>query len=83
MNIEKDTLNILGDHPGIVRLYYTFQDERSLYFVLDLAIGGELLGFLKRVCFTPSQGSMHKNANRQYSCLHLMRSAQDSMGRKY
>ncbi|KAF8456679.1 kinase-like domain-containing protein [Terfezia claveryi] len=49
VNIEKDTLNILGDHPGIVRLYYTFQDERSLYFVLDLATGGELLGFLKRV----------------------------------
>lgn len=49
VNIEKDTLNILGDHPGIVRLYYTFQDERSLYFVLDLATGGELLGFLKRL----------------------------------
>ncbi|KAF8458510.1 kinase-like domain-containing protein [Kalaharituber pfeilii] len=49
VNIEKDTLNILGDHPGIVRLYYTFQDERSLYFVLDLATGGELLGFLKRM----------------------------------
>ena len=49
MNIEKDTLNILGEHPGIVRLYYTFQDERSLYFVLDLATGGELLGVLKKV----------------------------------
>ena len=48
VNIEKDTLNRLTDHPGVVRLYYTFQDERSLYFVLDLASGGELLGFLKR-----------------------------------
>jgi len=28
VNIEKDTLNRLTDHPGIVRLYYTFQDER-------------------------------------------------------
>jgi 3-phosphoinositide dependent protein kinase-1 len=49
VNIEKDTLNRLTDHPGVVRLYYTFQDERSLYFVLDLASGGELLGFLKRI----------------------------------
>ncbi|KAL9069711.1 MAG: hypothetical protein Q9157_006061 [Trypethelium eluteriae] len=49
VNIEKDTLNRLTDHPGVVRLYYTFQDERSLYFVLDLATGGELLGVLKKL----------------------------------
>ncbi|KAI5358221.1 Putative serine/threonine-protein kinase, active [Septoria linicola] len=49
VNIERDTLNRLTEHPGIVRLYYTFQDERSLYFVLDLATGGELLGVLKRL----------------------------------
>lgn len=48
VNIEKDTLNRLTEHPGIVRLYYTFQDERSLYFVLDLATGGELLSVLKK-----------------------------------
>lgn len=49
VNIERDTLNRLTDHPGVVRLYYTFQDERSLYFVLDLCAGGELLGVLKRM----------------------------------
>lgn len=49
VNIEKDTLNRLTDHPGVVRLYYTFQDEQSLYFVLDLASSGELLGVLKRM----------------------------------
>lgn len=48
VNIEKNTLNRLTDHPGIVRLYYTFQDETSLYYVLDLCTGGELLGVLKR-----------------------------------
>lgn len=49
VNIERDTLNRLTEHPGIVRLYYTFQDERSLYFVLDLASGGELLSTLKKM----------------------------------
>ncbi|KAM0513164.1 hypothetical protein ACHAPE_008203 [Trichoderma viride] len=48
VNIEKNTLNRLTEHPGIVRLYYTFQDETSLYYVLDLCNGGELLGVLKR-----------------------------------
>lgn len=49
VNIEKDTLNKLTEHPGIVRLYYTFQDYQSLFFVLDLCTGGELLGVLKRM----------------------------------
>lgn len=48
VNIEKNTLNRLTEHPGIVRLYYTFQDETSLYYVLDLCSGGELLGVLKK-----------------------------------
>lgn len=60
VNIEKDTLNRLTDHPGVVRLYYTFQDERSLYFVLDLATGGELLGVLKKV------GSFDEECSRFY-----------------
>ncbi|KAK3076837.1 hypothetical protein LTS18_011869, partial [Coniosporium uncinatum] len=60
VNIEKDTLNRLTDHPGVVRLYYTFQDERSLYFVLDLASGGELLGVLKKM------GSFNEECTRFY-----------------
>lgn len=31
-----------------MRLYYTFQDESSLYFVLDYAANGELLSLIKR-----------------------------------
>ncbi|KTW28945.1 hypothetical protein T552_01575 [Pneumocystis carinii B80] len=58
--IEKDTLNKLGNHPGIVQLYYTFQDERNLYFVLSLAANGELLGFVKHF------GSLNEECTRYY-----------------
>ena len=76
VNIEKNTLNRLGDHPGIVRLYYTFQDERSLYFVLDLAAGGELLGFVKKVrkgMLFPFQSMNHANVNFRHQDGHIRR----------
>ncbi|KAL3421044.1 hypothetical protein PVAG01_07489 [Phlyctema vagabunda] len=60
VNIEKDTLNRLIEHPGIVRLFYTFQDSQSLYYVLDLASGGELLGVLKKI------GSFDEECTRFY-----------------
>jgi 3-phosphoinositide dependent protein kinase-1 len=62
VNIEKDTLNRLTDHPGVVRLYYTFQDEQSLYFVLDLASQGELLGVLKRMTTFDEEGTVFYGA---------------------
>lgn len=47
VNIEKTTLHRLGQqHPGIVQLYYTFQDELSLFFALDFAEYGELLSII-------------------------------------
>jgi 3-phosphoinositide dependent protein kinase-1 len=50
VNVEKSVLNKIHHHPLIVRLYYTFQDSYSLYFVLDLAKKGDLLGlFIKWV----------------------------------
>lgn len=83
VNIEKDTLNRLGDHPGIVKLYYTFQDERNLYFVLDLATGGELLGFLKKVCF-PSKLPIQKAYTEHVSRLApLTRNARGSTELRY
>jgi 3-phosphoinositide dependent protein kinase-1 len=60
VNIEKDALNRLIEHPGIVRLYYTFQDNSSLYYVLDIANGGELLGVLKKI------GSFDEECTRFY-----------------
>ncbi|GMG21685.1 unnamed protein product [Ambrosiozyma monospora] len=60
VNIEKDTLNILGKHPGIVTLYYTFQDDKSLYFVIDFAKNGELLSLIRKL------GSLSENLSKYY-----------------
>lgn len=60
VDIEKNTLNRLGDHPGIIRLFYTFQDESSLYFVLDFAANGELLSLIKKM------GSIDEDGTRYY-----------------
>ena len=36
------------DHPFIVNLYSTFQDDYSLYMVIGLAQGGELYQFMQK-----------------------------------
>lgn len=48
VNIEKHALNRLAGCPGVVSLFFTFQDKYSLYFVLDFAANGELLGLVKQ-----------------------------------
>ncbi|KAI0356286.1 kinase-like protein [Trametes cingulata] len=59
---EKNTLVRLGSgHPGIVRLHWTFQDEWSLFFVLDLARNGELQTRIARM------GSLSIECVRYYS----------------
>ncbi|EGR30003.1 protein kinase domain protein [Ichthyophthirius multifiliis] len=44
----KTERNILvsADHPFIIKLYYSFQNERKLFFVLDYCPGGELFNLL-------------------------------------
>ncbi|KAL9539199.1 hypothetical protein PS6_011305 [Mucor atramentarius] len=46
--IERDALSRMN-HPGIVKLYWTYKDNRSLYFVLDLAKNGELYTYIRRL----------------------------------
>ncbi|KAK6464894.1 aspartic proteinase precursor [Scheffersomyces coipomensis] len=63
VNIEKTTLHRLGlQHPGIVQLYYTFQDEASLFFVLDFAEYGELLSIIRKF------GSLSEAVSKFYMC---------------
>lgn len=45
---EKKILTILHGHVGIIKLYYTFQDTSSLYYVMELATGGEMYEDLKK-----------------------------------
>ncbi|KAI6044654.1 kinase-like domain-containing protein [Pisolithus marmoratus] len=47
---EKNVLVKLGTgHPGIIHLHWTFQDEWSLFFVLDLATNGEMQSRVSRL----------------------------------
>ncbi|BGP51465.1 serine/threonine protein kinase [Rhodotorula kratochvilovae] len=46
--IERDTLKALDGHPGVIKLWWTFQDEWSLYYVLEFAENGELLQWIKK-----------------------------------
>jgi serine/threonine protein kinase len=61
VNIEKNTLNRLGKHDGIVHLFFTFQDESSLYFVLNYAPNGELLSLIKE------HGTLNEETTKYYA----------------
>lgn len=45
---EKNILSQV-DHPFIVRLYRTFQDENYLFMIMEYVCGGELFSHLRRV----------------------------------
>ncbi|KAG1764770.1 kinase-like protein [Suillus placidus] len=59
---EKNVLVKLGAaHPGIIHLHWTFQDEWSLFFVLDLAPNGEMQSRISRL------GSLSLTSSRYYA----------------
>ncbi|KAG8903858.1 pkb-activating kinase-like protein, partial [Tulasnella sp. 417] len=36
-------------HPGVIKMHFTFHDDTSLYFVLDLAPNGELNSLIRKL----------------------------------
>jgi len=44
--IEKKALQMLNNHPHIIKLFCTFQDKECLYFILEFAPNGEILDYL-------------------------------------
>lgn len=51
---EKKALRMM-DHPNIIKLYSTFQDEQSLYFVLELTSSMTLLDLINKMGKIPSE----------------------------
>lgn len=60
VKLERIVLDQL-DHPGIVRLYFTFQDSFSLYMALESCEGGELFDQITR------KGRLPENEARFYA----------------
>eukprot|EP01137_Pigoraptor_chileana_P003710 Opistho-2@44309 len=44
---EKNVLSKMS-HPFILKLYQTFKDQRNLYFLLEVCLGGEVFTLLRR-----------------------------------
>ncbi|SCU94180.1 LAME_0F06458g1_1 [Lachancea meyersii CBS 8951] len=61
VNIEKNTLQRLNNGRGVIKLYFTFQDEASLYFLLEYAPNGDFLSVIKKY------GSLAENCAQYYS----------------
>ena len=52
VKIERDIMTVLN-HPNIIRLYLTFQDDYNLYYVVELAHNGDLQHVLnKLICLS-------------------------------
>uniref|UniRef100_A0A4W5RJT2 3-phosphoinositide-dependent protein kinase 1 n=1 Tax=Hucho hucho TaxID=62062 RepID=A0A4W5RJT2_9TELE len=57
---ERDIMSSLA-HPFIVKLYFTFQDVKRLYFGISYARNGELLKYIRKI------GSFDETCTRFYS----------------
>eukprot|EP01156_Anaeramoeba_ignava_P014219 Anaeramoba_ignava/a608525_44.p1 GENE.a608525_44~~a608525_44.p1 ORF type:complete len:423 (-),score=155.50 a608525_44:155-1423(-) len=54
--MERNVLTSLH-HPNIIKLFYAFQDQDNLYFVTELAEGGELHDVIRKVGSINEEGS--------------------------
>ena len=61
VNIEKNALQRVNNSRFIIKLFFTFQDEASLYFLLEYAPNGDFLSLMKKF------GSLNETAACYYS----------------
>ncbi|CAI4057834.1 hypothetical protein SUVZ_02G5950 [Saccharomyces uvarum] len=61
VTVEKLALQKLNGTKGIIRLFFTFQDEASLYFLLEYAPHGDFLALIKK------HGSLNEQCARYYA----------------
>lgn len=61
VNIEKMALQRLSTLDTVVKMFFTFQDQSSLYFVLEYAPNGDFLSIMKEY------GTLSEECTRYYS----------------
>ena len=61
VNIEKNALQRVNNSRCVVKLFFTFQDEASLYFLLEYAPNGDFLSLMKKY------GSLNEDCTCYYS----------------
>lgn len=62
VKIERDILAQNSGHPFLVKLFYSFQTDKKLYFVLEYCPGGELFNLLSK------EKRLSEDHTRFYAC---------------
>ena len=45
---ERDLMTMTDDNPFLIKLFYSFQDEKYLHLVMEYYEGGDLIAILMR-----------------------------------
>ncbi|XP_034483533.1 3-phosphoinositide-dependent protein kinase 1 isoform X2 [Drosophila innubila] len=70
---EREVMHMMTNVPGFVNLSCTFQDPRSLYFVMTYARKGDLLPYINRVGSFDASCTRHYAAELLLACEHMHR----------
>lgn len=70
---EREVLHTLTNVPGFVNLSCTFQDPRSLYFVMTYAKNGDLLPYINKVGSFDIDSTRHYAAELVLACEQMHR----------
>ncbi|EDV49995.1 3-phosphoinositide-dependent protein kinase 1 isoform X1 [Drosophila erecta] len=70
---EREVMHQMTNVPGFVNLSCTFQDQRSLYFVMTYARKGDMLPYINRVGSFDVACTRHYAAELLLACEHMHR----------